>query len=172
MSIGPPFDNVHQGIAFAFFNGSSCGSNWPTMTPTRQTSGLSRLDVRAQAGQVQAVIGRLARTEAAWIKLAYGSPEEMQQAAADVCEHVIGRLPSGEYPRRMIADLVLWNCGRRKGLSVRDIAANYGWRLSRTYELARKVGQVMLDVGVRAFMTLEDEFGGHGWLKPDLPTAA
>lgn len=165
--MGPPFDSVHKGVEFAFSNASSCGSNWPNMAPARASSGLTRLDMHAQAGQIQGVIGRLQAHEALWIKLAYGPVSELQGFAVEMTSYVVGRLPTGAHNRRLIADLILWNCGRRevKGVSLRHMAKHSNLSVWKTAKLGGAVGKIMQDIGVRAFEVLERDFSEHQWLR-------
>lgn len=164
--LGPPFDSIHHGVQFAYANGApSCGSNWPNMGP-RGASGLSRLDVHAQAGQVQLVIGRLKPDEVLWVQLAYGPLDEVDARAVDMVPFVLAQLPTGAYKTRLIADLVMWNCGRReaKSLSLRRMAARGEMSNYKLGRLALKVGQIMQQTGVRAFEALDRSFGEHQWL--------
>lgn len=165
--IGPPFESVHQGIRFAASNASGCGSNWPKMAPSRATSGdnLSRMDIRAQSAQVMSTLGRLNEDEWIWIGLAYGPEDGLERLADSMVPYVVGRLGTGAYNRRLMADLVLWNCGRRgKALSIRRLATREDIKVWKTLKLAKAIGEIMQAVGIRAFDALDDEFGKHGWL--------
>jgi hypothetical protein len=130
---------------------------------------MTRLDMRAQAGQVQGVIGRLQPDAALWIRLAYGPADELVKCACEMVTYVIGRLPTGGYERRVIADLILWNCGRREvqGISLRPMAQRGEMSVWKLQQLGKKVGQIMQDIGVRAFEDLEHDFSDHSWLKKD-----
>lgn len=165
--IGPPFSSIHQGIQFAVSNAPVGGSSWPSMAPSRATSGdsLSRLDTRAQAAQVMRVVERLAAHEWRWLGLAYGPADSIEQLADDMVPYVIGRIGTGVFNRRLIADLVLWNCGRRgKALSLRRLASREGIKVWKTLKLANEIGKIMQEVGISAFDSLDSSFGEHGWL--------
>lgn len=165
--IGPPFDSVHRGILFAVSNAPSVGSSWPSSSPSRATSSdtLSRLDNRAQSAQVMRVVERLAPHEWRWLGLAYGPVDSIEALADDMVPYVLGRIGAGVFNRRLVADLILWNCGRRgKAISLRRIATREGVKVWKTLKLGNQIGKIMQAVGVSAFEFLDDEFGKHGWI--------
>lgn len=164
--IGPPFDSVHHGIEFAFSNAPGCGSNWPSGPSARSSHGMTRLDVRAQAGQVHCVIDRLNIDEKLLVLIVYGPMDEAQSHALELVPLVISRLPTGSYHTRLIADLILWSCGRREfaDMSLRKMAKKVGISVWKTFSLGKKVGSVLQAINERMFSDLERSFDEHQWL--------
>lgn len=168
MTIGPPFYSVHQGMRFAFSNAPSCGSSWPTMMMSGSGNaniGMTRLDVRAQAGLVQAVVERLPKAERTWVMLTYGQSFDARSAANDIVEWVIAQLPAGTYNRHVLIDMICYACGTGVDpVSLRAIANKHKITMWKTCKLEKIVTEAVERIGIRAYDALEKDFENHKWL--------